>query len=140
MKDLNINMGITPLLYQASHKCMMMQNEILKKFNISVMQAAILAIIRFVEDGTVNQRTLSREMGVKESSVSSMINTMIKNDLIIREQSKTDARSKLLRLGERGREITEFIENSAQDVENELYGHLTEEEKSSLVSILKKLI
>ena len=133
MKDLNINMGITPLLYQASHKCMMMQNEILKKFNISVMQAAILAIIRFVEDGTVNQRTLSREMGVKESSVSSMINTMIKNDLIIREQSKTDAR-------ERGREITEFIENSAQDVENELYGHLTEEEKSSLVSILKKLI
>ncbi len=140
MKDLNINMGITPLLYQASHKCMMMQNEILKKFNISVMQAAILGIIRFVEDGAVNQKTLSKEMGVKESSVSSMINTMIKNGLIVREQSKTDARNKILRLGERGRAITEFIEGSAKDIENMLYGHLTEEEKSSLVNILKKLI
>lgn len=140
MKDLNTNMGITPLLYQASHKCMMMQNEILKKFNISVMQAAILGIIRFVEDGAVNQKALSKEMGVKESSVSSMINTMIKNGLIIREQSKTDARNKILRLGERGREITEFIEGSAKDIENKLYGHLTEEEKSSLVSILMKLI
>ncbi len=140
MKDLNINMGITPLLYQASHKCMLLQNEILKKFNISVMQAAILGIIRFVEDGSVNQKTLSKEMGVKESSVSSMINTMIKNGLIVREQSKTDARNKILRLGERGREITEFVQNSAKDIENKLYGHLTEEEKSSLVSILKKLI
>ncbi len=139
MKDLYIDMGITPLLYQASHKCMLLQNEILKKFNISVMQAAILGII-LVEDGSVNQKTLSKEMGVKESSVSSMINTMIKNELIVREQSKTDARNKILSLGERGREITEFVQDSAQDIENKLYGHLTEEEKSSLVSILKKLV
>lgn len=140
MLEINkIDMGITPLLYMAAHKCNLIHNEILKVFSISVQQAAVLAIIKFIGNGTINQKTISDKMGIKESSASSIVKTMIKNGFIIKEQSKTDARSQLLIITPKGNEICEAIKNTADEVERELYGHLTKDERSTLIRLLKKL-
>lgn len=136
----NIDMGITPLLYKAAHKCALIHNEMIKEFSISIQQAAVLAIIEFIGDGAINQKTLSDEMSVKESSVSSIIKNMIKNNLIYKVQSKEDARKQILMVTDKGKKVCECLEKSAAKVENELYGHLTGKEREELINILKKLV
>ncbi|MDO4300087.1 MAG: MarR family winged helix-turn-helix transcriptional regulator [Clostridia bacterium] len=136
----SIDVGITPLLYRAAHKCTMIHNEMVKEFSISVQQAAILAVIEFMGNGEMNQKRLSDEMSVKESSVSSIVKTMIKNNFIYKEQSKTDARNQILKATEKGKEVCEKLKSTAKRVEEELYGHLSETEREELIAILKKLV
>lgn len=133
------DIGITPLLYRVAHKCSLIHNEKLKEFSISIQQAAVLAVIEFMGNGAMNQKRLSDEMCIKESSVSSIVKTMIKNNLIYKEQSKTDARNQILKATDKGKEICDSLKRSAEKVERELYGHLSEEERNNLISILKKL-
>ena len=76
--EYTIDMGITPLLYKVAHKCILMQNEKLKDYSISAQQVALLGMIVFLgKDNGINQKTISKEMQVKESSVSSLVKTMI---------------------------------------------------------------
>lgn len=135
-----IDVGITPLLYIAAHKCTVIHNEMVKEFSISVQQAAVLAIIEFMGNGEMNQKRLSDEMSVKESSVSSIVKTMVKNNFIYKEQSKSDGRNQILKATEKGKEVCEKLKNTAKRVEEELYGHLSETEREELINILKKLV
>lgn len=134
------DMGITPLLYKVAHKCSILQSEKLKELSISFPQAVILGIVAFVEDGTVNQRMLSEEMCIKESSVSSIIKTMIKNGLICKEQSKNDGRNNILKITDKGNEIVDKINSSLKSFEDKLYGQLTNEERKIFINLLEKLI
>lgn len=136
----DMDVGITPLLYRAAHKCTMIHNELFKEFSISVQQAAVLAVIEFMGNGEMNQKKLSDEMSVKESSVSSIVKTMIKNDFIYKEQSKTDGRNQILKATDKGKEICEKLKSTAKRVEEELYGHLSETERAELIALLKKLV
>ena len=140
MDSFTIDMGITPLLYKVAHKCNHTCNEKLKQLSVSIQQGAILMIIELIDEGKLNQKNLSNELGVKESSISSIIKTMIKNDLIYKEQSKTDGRNQLLKITRKGKQICDAMKESARDVEQELYGSLTEEERESFIAILKKLL
>lgn len=139
--EYTIDMGITPLLYKVAHKCILMQNEKLKDYSISAQQAALLGMIVFLgEDNSINQKTLSKEMQVKESSVSSLVKTMIKNGFIFKEQSKEDGRNYIIKLTDKGNEIIEVLENTKGQIEKEIYGHLSEEEKDGLIKTLIKLV
>lgn len=132
--------AITPLIYKVAHKCSKGQNKCLKKFSISATQAAILGIIEYLGDGAINQKTLSEHMGVMESSISSVIKTMIKNGLIYKEQSKTDGRNFILKITEKGKEIGEKMKASADEFDKKFYANLTSDERATLKNILIKLI
>ncbi len=132
--------GITPLLYKVAHKCNKKQDECLKKFSISTRQAAILGIIEYLGDGAINQKTLSEVMDIKESSVSSIVKTMIKNEMISKEQSKTDARNYILKITKKGRWICNKLKYSAEEFEGMFYKNLSDEEKESFKNILNKLV
>lgn len=134
-----MDIGITPLLYRVAHKCNLIHNEKLKEFSVSIQQVAVLGVIEFIGDGAINQKTLSDEMGIKESSISSLIKTMIKNNLIYKEQSKSDGRNMLLKATQRGKDICSHLKANVGKVEDELYGSLTDEERKSFIAILKKL-
>lgn len=139
--DINCaDFGITPLLYKVAHKCNKLQDECLKKFSISAKQAAILGVIEFLGDGAINQKALSEMMGVKESSVSSIVKTMIKNEMISKEQSKTDGRNYILTITRKGRRICNMIKSSADEFERTFYKNLSDEEKESLKNLLIKLV
>lgn len=139
--EYTIDMGITPLLYKVAHKCILMQNEKLKDYSISAQQAALLGMIVFLgKDNGINQKTISKEMQVKESSVSSLVKTMIKNGFIFKEQSKEDGRNYIIKLTDKGNEIIEVLKNTKGQIEKEIYGHLSEEEKDRLIKTLIKLV
>lgn len=79
-------------------------------------------------------------MGVKESSVSSIVKTMIKNEMISKEQSKTDGRNYVLTITRKGRRICNMIKSSAGEFERTFYKNLSDEEKESLKNLLIKLV
>lgn len=134
------DLGITPIMYRIAHNCIKVQNEWIKEFSISTPQAVILGLITFFSDYDINQKTLSEKMGVKESSISSIIKTMIKNGLIYKEQSKTDGRNYILKATDKGAEISVKVEASAKKFEDYFYAKLTTDEKTQLKNILLKLI
>ena len=134
------DVGITPLLYRAAHKCNQLQDEHLKKFEISSRQAVILALIQYIGDGAINQKTLSKMMNVKESSVSSIVKTMIKNEVISKKQSKTDGRNYILTITEKGKQICNKLKNSYEEFEDVFYKNFTDEEKKIFKNLLIKLI
>ncbi|MDO5388444.1 MAG: winged helix DNA-binding protein [Clostridia bacterium] len=139
--DCGVDIGITALLYRVAHKCMVMQSEKLKVYSVSPQQAVVLGTIIFIgKNNSVNQKAISREMHVKESSVSSIVKTMVKNGFISKEQSKDDARNYIIKLTDKGREIAYILKSLAEQVEEEIYERLSNDEKENLIKILKKLI
>lgn len=139
--EYTVDMGITPLLYKVAHKCILMQNEKLKDYSISAQQAALLGMIVFFgKENGINQKTISTEMQVKESSVSSLVKTMVKNGLIYKEQSKEDGRNYIIKLTDKGDEIIEVLKNTSGQIEEEIYSHLSKEEKNGLIKTLMKLV
>lgn len=97
-------------------------------------------IVFLGKDNGINQKTISKEMQVKESSVSSLVKTMIKNGFIFKEQSKEDGRNYIIKLTDKGNEIIEVLKNTKGQIEKEIYGHLSEEEKDGLIKTLIKLV
>ena len=136
----SMDVGITPLLYRAAHRCTVIHNEMFKEFSISVQQVAVLSVIEFVGNGEMNQKRLSDEMSIKESSASSIVKTMIKNNFIYKEQSKTDGRNQILKITEKGKDVFKKLKSTAKKAEEDLYGHLSETEREELTIILKKLV
>ena len=132
--------GITPFLYMVAHRCNQLQDEYLKKFNVSGKQAAVLGVIEFLGDGAINQKRLGETLGVKESSVSSIVKTMIKNELIKKAQSSEDARNYIITITEKGKKICDQFKNSIAEFEKTFYSNLSEDERKSFKKLLIKLI
>lgn len=132
--------GVTPLLYMVAHRCNQLQDEYLKRFNVSGKQAAALGVIEFLGDGTINQKKLGETLGVKESSVSSIVKTMIRNELIKKEQSRRDARNYIITITDKGRMICEQFRNTIEEFEKEFYKNLSDDEIKSFKNLLRKLI
>ena len=59
----SMDVGITPLLYRAAHRCTVIHNEMFKEFSISVQQVAVLSVIEFVGNGE-NMLSVTAEKGI----------------------------------------------------------------------------
>jgi DNA-binding MarR family transcriptional regulator len=79
-------------------------------------------------------------MGVKPSVISTMIDRLEQNGLVVREYRKTDRRSVFVSLTDQGREVlNKELELSKQVVTNFL-SHLAPHELESLAAILEKIV
>jgi DNA-binding MarR family transcriptional regulator len=83
---------------------------------------------------------LAEMMGVKPSVISTMIDRLEQNGLVVREYRKTDRRSVFVSLTDQGREVlNKELELSKQVVMNFL-SHLAPHELESLAAILEKIV
>ncbi len=131
---------IIPLLYKVAHKCLEGNSNGLKKYGISTPQAMILGMIGHEFKGQdITQKDISNKLGIKESSVSSVIKTMIKNNLLTKEQSNIDARKYILKLTKKSNEMLEEIKRYYIEYEKVFLSVLDEKEKVLLENILSKL-
>ena len=76
----------------------------------------------------VNQRDLEHALGIKASSVSSLVKNLEEKGLIRSERSETDSRNKLIILTDAGLELREMLGNARVEVEEQLVKGMTEQE------------
>ena len=110
-----------------------------EKNNLTHTQARVLKFLYDNQDRKVYQTTLEKEVDVRRSTISGVLDTMEKNNLIIRKNSSDDARKKEIALTlvslNKHKEIAQKIANFERD----LLRGITKEEVDTFIEVIDKL-
>jgi len=98
-----------------------------------------LAIYHISQHMGLSQKDLVDKLGIKPASVSSIVNQMESEGLIIRVQDEEDARKFKLLLTDKGQSLVPDVISSWQKIQDEVTKGFTEEEKAELIRLLKQI-
>ncbi len=110
-----------------------------EKMSLTHAQARILRFLFTNKDKTIYQGDIEKEVGVRRSTISGILNTMEKNGLIIRKSSIYDARKKEIALTSNSLNKHKEIERKIADFESVLLKGITDEEKEAFFKTIDKL-
>ena len=111
-----------------------------KRMNIEItpIQAKILMTIYKSEDN-ICQKDLEIPMSCNKSTLSSIVSTMEKNDLLSRKVSENDSRINNLVLTKKGLEIVEFLKEDRAYTEEMLVEGITDDEYAIFLKVVDKV-
>ncbi len=114
-------------------------NEV-SKYGITTVQAKIICFVYYEsQKKDVFQKDIEKDLKIRSSSVTSVLQLMEKNRIIKRESVLKDARLKKIVLTEKGKETRIMVDNLIDEMENEVSKLLTDGEREFLFYILDKL-
>lgn len=98
-------------------------------------------IIMFLYDSEeqVCQRDIERFVSCNKSTISSILNTMEKNNLIVRVGSSEDSRMKIIKLTDKSKKIADVLRNDKEKIDELLNLNISEEEYAEFSRILNKI-
>lgn len=108
-------------------------------FNISHVQADILGYLYKNKNRIIYQNEVEKEIGARRSTISGILKTMEKNDLIIRIDSLDDARKKEISLTDKSIKKHDELEKKVIIFEKELLKGISCEEKKIFFKVIDKL-
>ena len=107
--------------------------------NISHVQADILGYLYKNKNRIIYQNEVEKEIGARRSTISGILKTMEKNDLIIRRDSLEDARKKEISLTDKSIKKHDELEKKVIIFEKELLKGISCEEKKIFFKVIDKL-
>lgn len=135
----DIDVQILKLLSKINHKCLNDVDKFLKAHNLTFPQSVILHIL-LEEDRDLCQKDIVDILGVKGSSITSLINNMSKSGILERTPCKDDARKYIIKVTQKGKDLCQEIANKKSELQIVSLGNLSREEKESFIKILLKLV
>lgn len=133
----NMNERVGYHIGVAAHFLQNSYNQKLSEYDLTVAQAKVLYML--VNHGDQLQSELQNRLYIKGSTMNGIIESMLKKQLIDKEDSDIDRRSKLIILTEKGRTLEEKLWLGTQDMDEELMKGFSDEEKQLLLVWLKKI-
>ncbi|MFC1856371.1 MarR family winged helix-turn-helix transcriptional regulator [Thermodesulfobacteriota bacterium] len=107
-------------------------------FDITVSQRCTLSILNSC--GPLTMKELSREMGVVVSTMTRVLDIMVRDGLVRRESSKRDRRVVRVKLTKKGRILADKLKKSYEDYFSSIFDEIPEGQKDEAISTLKTLI
>jgi DNA-binding MarR family transcriptional regulator len=111
----------------------------LKPFGVSIQQFNVLRILRGQKGVAANLSTVQEHMTNKMSNTTRLIDKLIEKSYVKRTICKENRRKIELFITAEGLAFLEQIDPIIDRAEEEMVGHLKEDEKEKIVSLLKKL-
>lgn len=98
-------------------------------------------IIMFLYDNDMQicQRDIERFISCNKSTMSAILNTMEKNDLIVRVDSSEDSRMKIIKLTDKSKKIADILRKDKEKIDAALSMDISDEEFVSFSHILNKI-
>ena len=127
-------------LHTADHQSFLRANHLLRQHGITVQQALVLYFLSENNNRRINQKDIELYLGISNPSVTSLMKTMVSKNLVRRLPDRSDARSYLLCLTERGQMLRDHIAQTFSQLSAELTAGLTDDERQQLEHLLDKLI
>ena len=93
-------------------------------YQLTPVQIVIIKYLVKNKNNIVYQKDIEKKLGLRKSTISGILNTMIKNGIITRTESTTDLRSKEIRLSDKGLELDKKIKKKAIEFENLLQNNI----------------
>ena len=109
-----------------------------KKLDITPVQSRIIMVIASKKDG-MYQKEIEDFIPCNKSTLSAILNTMEKNELIKRVDSKIDSRRKVIILTDKALEIVRYLKEDKKVLDHILLDNITDEEYRLFSDILHKL-
>ncbi len=109
------------------------------KRNLTNTQTRILKYLFNNKDKVIHQSDIEKEMLLRRSTISGILNTMEKNNLIKRSNSEVDARKKKIALTSYSLNKHKEIEKKIADFEKNLLKGISIKEKQNFIKIIDKL-
>lgn len=134
----NIEDSIGFLMSKCHRKAFQMLKQRLEPYGITPPQFAVMSFL-WQREGLINQNQLGELMGTDNATLSGIIDRLEKADYVKREKNHQDRRSFNLVLTEAGKKIRQEIEPIVREHNKNLVKPLEEEEKATLIRLLKKM-
>ena len=116
-------------------------NQLFQAHNLTYPQSRVLTYLFDHEDHPcINQRELERALGLKASSVSSLVVTLEQKGFLRTSRTAADARSKQIVLTDRGRDLQQVLTSAGQEIEARLSRGFDEPERAFVSQALEKMI
>ena len=93
-------------------------------YKLTPVQIVIIKYLVKNKNNIVYQKDIEKKLGLRKSTISGILSTMIKNGIITRTESTTDLRSKEIRLSDKGLELDKKIKKKAIEFENLLQNNI----------------
>lgn len=90
-------------------------------------------------DKDIFQRDIEKTFGIRRSSVTSLLQLLEQNGLIIRTPVKQDARLKKITLTDEALRLHDMISQDIDDIEEQMVQGLSDEEITAFISTIEKL-
>lgn len=124
-----------------SHAIRQSFNRLFQEYNLTFPQSRVLTYLFDHQDHPcINQRELERALGLKASSVSSLVVTLEQKGFITSARTEEDARSKRIVLTPQARELQTVLDGSAKKIESRLSRGIDEETQATVNRALEVMI
>lgn len=137
-KDFILESSISHLLHRAQQLAAMKSASALREAGVTLRQFSVLAAA--TGESEPSQSRLVELTGIDRSTLADMLNRMEQSNLIVRTQSKTDARAKSVSLTSQGARALELAGPAVANADAELIGLLAKNRRSSFIDLLGTLI
>lgn len=134
-----MNESIEFLLRAVNRRAEKLANQELAKFDLTSTQFRTLMYLSHQPPKTVRQCDLEIFFAKSNPAVTGILNNMEQKDLIRRVPNPADARSKVLEITEKGLALLPELDAYRGWMDKLLTENMTEEEKSILIVLLKKM-
>ena len=106
---------------------------------ITDVQGRVIGFLYHNQDRPIYQKDVEAEFSITRATTSKMLTLMEKNGLIVRSTVTYDARLKELRLTEKALDYAHQVRSGLDAFEASVTQALTEEERETLLRLLRKL-
>lgn len=133
--------SVGALIHKIDRSIYLKHNNMLKGYGITFRQSVVLSFLYYNRDNeSINQKTIEEYMEITGPSVTSLIQNMVKKDIITRRQDENDGRNYRFELTKKGMELQEIGANIFRTINNILYQDLSKDEIETLKHLLNKVV
>lgn len=110
--------------------------------NLPQLTGTQYAITRYINENKAEtkQKDLEKYFNIRRSTATVILQTMEKNDLILRKTSQEDARIKIIELTSLGQKIAQQAIDIFEAMENKLIENISQEEQAFFLKIVNQMI
>ena len=137
MKDKSISLEIKKIDSLIVRKIMACNKDSLCQ--LTPVQIVVIKYLIKNKNSIVYQKDIEKKLGLRKSTVSGILGTMIKNGIIIRTDSSNDLRSKEIRLTETGYKLDKAMKKRAIKFEKILQNNISKEELEIFYKVTKQI-
>lgn len=134
MSEINIIKSI----YELNRILQIKIQERVKKYNLTYSESRVLYHLQ--QNPGINQEALAAIVGVSKNVMTQRLNRLFEKELIIREGSEKDRRSKTIKLTEQGNAIIEEVESFLIKYNDELLDNIRPFDQKNLQISLQRMI
>lgn len=110
-----------------------------KNLNDLVPSYGNILTVLYDNGGRLNMKEIGVLLGKDKSTITALINKLIKLDYVMKEKSTTDKRVTYIVLTKKAKEIEDKFNEISKSVNQTAYKDFSEEEKEIFLRLLKKL-